>query len=138
MTTVRSQASRAAMSRGLIVAGGLLGVSMTLQRLSPEHLSSESARRMMGVLLGAVVVVYANAVPKALTPLLRLHCDPAAEQAMRRFTGWSLVLGGAAYAVAWVMAPLEYANVLSAGLLGAALLLVVVRLAWGMPSGPRE
>jgi hypothetical protein len=63
--------------------------------------------------------------------------DPVAEQAMRRFTGWSLVLGGTAYAVAWVIAPLENANVLSASLLGAALLLVVARFAWGMTRGSR-
>jgi hypothetical protein len=138
VTTNRSQASRADIARGLIVAAVLLGVSMALKLLSPEHLSAEFVDRMMGVLLGAMVVVFANAVPKALSPLLQQRCDPAAEQAMRRFTGWSLVLGGAAYAVAWVIAPLEHANVLSAGLLGAALLLVVVRLAWGMANGPRE
>ncbi len=138
MTTDRSQRSRAAISRALITAGVLLGVSLALALLSPAHLSEGSARRMLGVLLGAVVVIYANAVPKALSPLLQLRCDPAAEQAMRRFTGWSLVLGGAAYAVAWVIAPLANANALSASLLGASLLLVVARLAWGTARGARE
>ena len=116
-------------SRGLIVAGVLLGVAAGLKLLSPGHLSPEAAHRILGVLLGAVVVVYANAVPKALSPLMQMRCDPVAEQAIRRFTGWSLVLGGAAYSGVWAIAPLAYANLLAASLLGSTVLLVVLRLA---------
>jgi hypothetical protein len=137
MTTDRSQASRAAISRALIVAGGLIGITMGLKLLAPAHLSQDTARRILGVLLGAVVVVYANAIPKALSPLVQMLCEPATEQALRRFTGWSLVLGGAAYAVAWAVAPLTYANVLATSLLGTALLLVVLRFARALPSRPR-
>lgn len=137
MTTNRSEASRVSISRGLIVAGLLLGVSLALKLLSPDHLSPELARRLLGVLIGAVVVVYANAVPKALTPLIQMRCDPAAEQATRRFSSWSLALGGAAYVVAWLIAPFESANVLAASLLGAALLLGGVRLTWAMAGGSR-
>jgi hypothetical protein len=50
--------------------------------------------------MGAVVVICANAVPKVLTPLIQSRCDPIAHQAIRRFTGWSLVIGGAAWATA--------------------------------------
>lgn len=132
MTTNRPQASRVSISRELIVAGLVLGVSVALALLSPDHLSPELARRLLGVLIGAVVVVYANAAPKALSPLIQMRCDPVAEQAMRRFTGWSLTLGGSAYVLTWLIAPLESANVLAASLLGAALLLVVVRLTWAM------
>jgi hypothetical protein len=93
---------------------------------------------MMGVLLGAIVVVYANAVPKALTPLIQVRCELAEEQAMRRFTGWSLVLGGVAYALAWLSAPLESANMIAATCLGLAVLLVIGRFAWTMVRGPRK
>jgi hypothetical protein len=125
----RSQTSHAALFRGLVVASGLLGITVVLKLLSPAHLGTDTARRILGVLMGAVVVIYANAVPKTLSPLLQLRCDPAVEQALRRFTGWSLVLGGAAYALAWAIAPLTYANILAAALLGTAVLLVVFRLA---------
>jgi len=90
MTTNSSRSSHASIVRGLIIAALLLAVSLLLAALSPDHLSPELARRLLGVLMGAVVVVYANAVPKALTPLILTRCDPGAEQAMRRFTGWSL------------------------------------------------
>jgi len=138
MTQGRSQGSRAAIARGLIVAGVLLGGAVLLQRLSPAYLSPDAARRMLGVLMGAVVVVYANAVPKALTPLLQMRCAPAAEQAMRRFTGWTLAVGGAGYTTAWAVAPLAHARLLAASLLGIAVLLVVLRLSQMMPGRSRH
>ena len=82
------------------------------------------------------VRVVENAVPKAFVPLLHLGCDPVAEQAMRRFAGWALALGGAAYAVAWAIAPLSAANMIAAILLGTALLLIIVRLALVMSRRP--
>jgi hypothetical protein len=136
MTTNDSHASRAATVRALIVAGALIGVAIALRLLSPAYLSPEFATRTMGVLLGGLVVAYSNRAPKALGPLLQRR-DPAEEQAMRRFAGWSLVLGGAAYAVAWIAAPLAHANLISASLLATALLLVVVRHAWGRSRSTR-
>lgn len=137
MTTHPSEFTQISILRSLMIAGLLLGVSAALAFLSPEFISPGLAQRLLGALMGAVVVVYANAAPKALLPLDQLRCAPAAEQAKRRFTGWTLTLGGAAYALAWMIAPLEHANLISASLLGAALLLVVARLVWGVPSGSR-
>jgi hypothetical protein len=130
MTTNRSPTARASIVQALIVAGLFLAATAALKLLTPEHLSRELANRLLGVLLGVVVVVYANAVPKALTPLARLRCDPATEQALRRFTGWSITLGGAAYAVAWMIAPIESADIVATSLLGTALLPVIARLVW--------
>jgi len=137
MTTNPCQTSRVSISRGLMVAGVLLGVSFALKRLSPDHISPELSHRLLGVLMGAVVVVYANAVPKTLSPLIQMRCNPVAEQAMRRFTGWSLVVGGAAYAVASLIAPLDKADLLAVTLLGAATLLAVARVVWGIARGSR-
>lgn len=138
MTKDRSDAARAGIVRGLIVAGGLLGAAVAIRLLTPAHLGAASAHRVMGVLMGAVVVLYANAVPKALTPLVRMRCDPGVEQALRRFTGWSLTLGGVAYVAVWAIAPLAYANLLAASLLGTALLLVVLRVALTLAGRPRS
>ena len=71
-------------------------------------------------------------------PLIRMRFDPAAEHALRRFTGWSFSLGGAAYSVTWMVAPIEMANMLTAALLGAVLLLVVVRVGWGFAHGIQQ
>lgn len=124
-----------ALTRTLIFAGVFLGAAATIRLLSPEHLSRDLGQRLLGVMMGLVVAFYANAVPKALSPLWRMHCDPAAEQAMRRFVGWTLTLGGAAYAVTWLIAPVPLAKVISTSLLGAALLLVVARIALRIRKG---
>lgn len=132
MTTNRTTDRRANIWRGLILAALLLSAAVVTKRVSPEYLSPDLARRLLGVLMGAVVVIYANAVPKVLTPLIQSRCDPIAHQAIRRFTGWILVLGGAAYAVAWAIAPYRYADVLAASFLGASVLLVVTRITWSL------
>jgi hypothetical protein len=123
--------------RGLIVAGAFLGASATLKLLSPDHLGPEFATRGVGVLMGLIVAGYANATPKTLAPLARMRCNPATEQALRRFVAWSLTLGGLAYAGAWLVAPLEIANVLATSLLATSMIFVIARLARGRFSRSR-
>lgn len=122
--------------RALLIAGLLLGAALALRLLSPEYLSAEFSARLLGALLGGVVVLYANAVPKLLGPLMQVGGDAAAEQALRRFTGWSLALGGCGYVVAWLVAPLDHAALIATGLLGAATLAVVFRIAWRVVRRP--
>jgi len=129
--------SRVPFGRDLIIAGLVIGVSAVVSSLSPGRISAELAHRLLGVLMGLVVVAYSNAVPKKLPRRLVTRCNPSTQQDLRRFTGWSLVLGGLAYALAWLSAPIEIANLLSAALLGVALLLVLARVAWGMARGAR-
>lgn len=135
MTTTPSHTSPFSISRSLLLAGLLLGVALALRLLSPAYMNPDIARRTMGVLMGAVVVVYANAVPKVLSPLTLMHCDPLTEQSLRRFAGWSLAFGGLAYATMWAIAPLKNASVLAAWFLGATVLLVIVRLVWIVARG---
>ncbi len=124
--------------RALIGAAAILSVAALLKLISPEYVSEELSRRLLGVLLGLTVMVYANAVPKALTPLVGMRCDPATEQSLRRFTGWSLTLGGLMYAVTWLVASIGMAGTISAVLLGAALLLAILRHAWAMVGRPQN
>lgn len=114
-------------SRALLVAGLFLALSLALRLATPEYVDPGLARRLLGIMMGAIVVIYANAVPKTLTPLVALRCNPATEQSIRRFTGISLVLGGTGYALAWMLAPMDSANLLSGVLLGVAVLAAGVR-----------
>ena len=115
------------LGRSVVAAALIIGASATLAWLAPSHISTEISHRLLGALLGAVVVFYSNAIPKALVSRARLRCPPAAEQAARRFAGWSLVLGGLGYMLAWLLAPIGMANLIAGVLLGAALLLAVLR-----------
>ncbi len=131
MTNNESLSSSRPIVRSLITAVVILGVALLLRRLSPEYLSPGLTHRLLGVMLGLVVIFYANAVPKALTRLMHRR-DPAAEQAVRRFTGWTLLLGGVGYVMAWILVPLEYANATAGGLLAFAVMTVIARIVLGM------
>lgn len=105
--------------RAVLAAACILGASALLAWAAPAYLDPEWARRLAGVLLGAIVVVYANAIPKALAA--RMRCaSPGADQAARRFAGWALVLGGLGYMLAWLAAPIGVAGMVGGLALGAA------------------
>ncbi len=87
----------------------------------------------MGMLMGTVTIVAANAIPKKLVPLARMTCDPAREQRLRRFGARALVLGGVGYTLAFALAPIAIASTLAVCLLAPAFLAVaasVARCAW--------
>ena len=115
------------LGRALAGAAFILAASAALRWASPVYLDEEAARRLVGVLLGLVVVVYANAIPKSLVALARLRCPPAQEQAARRFAGWSLVLGGLGYVAASLAAPLASMHLVGGAILGVALAAAVLR-----------
>ena len=120
-------AERAHLLRGLALAGALLLVTLAVKSASPAFISVDTAARVVGVMLGALVVLYANQAPKIVAPLTA-RCDAATEQALRRFTGWALVLGGLGFMGAWLFAPLGMAPTIALALLGTAFALVLARL----------
>ncbi len=119
--------SAASFGRPLLGAALILAVSGALAWAAPEHISDELKQRLVAALLGAVVVIYANAIPKSLTVLAQLRCSPEREQAARRFAGWSLVLGCINYMLAALFAPLGAMHLVGGSLLGVALLAAVLR-----------
>jgi hypothetical protein len=108
------------LGRSLFAAAVVIATSAALNWAAPDYLSPEWALRLTGALLGLVVVFYANVIPKSLTSLARLRCSPAAEQAARRFAGWSLVLGGLGYMLAMLAAPLAVMHVIGGVILAVA------------------
>lgn len=112
--------------RSVLGALCIIGAAALLNWLSPAHLSAEWSQRLLGALLGAVVVVYSNSIPKVLASLAQRRCTPAQEQAARRFAGWSMVLGGLAYMLASLLAPIDHATLIGGGLLAIALAASVV------------
>ena len=119
---------RAHLLRGLVIAAALLLATFAISRASPAYISVDCAERVLGVMMGALVVMYANSAPKILSPLTA-SCSAQGEQALRRFTGWALVLGGLGYMGAWLFAPIAHAALIGLALLGTAFALVVIRYA---------
>jgi hypothetical protein len=131
-TTNPSHEARSMIVRSLVMAALFIGAAFLLKRLTPGYLGEQISGRLLGILMGLVVAAYANTAPKALTPLIQMRCDPASEQRVRRFAGWTLTLGGVAYAATWLIVPYGSAGVIAMGLLGAAVLLVIARLTWAL------
>ncbi|KRB92808.1 hypothetical protein ASE26_28805 [Duganella sp. Root198D2] len=111
--------------RSLLIAAIFLLAASVLNQIRQSHLvSAETAVRLMGLLMGSVVLVSANAIPKRLVPLARLSCDPIREQTLRRFGGWVLVLGGVGYTLAYALAPISIAGALAICLLAPGVFVV--------------
>lgn len=120
--------------RSLLIAALYLSTAVVLNELRQHQVvSAEAVARLMGMLMGSVVLVSSNAIPKRLVPLARLSCDPAREQAIRRFVARALVLGGLGYTLAYALAPITIASPLAICLLAPAVLVVAgigARCAW--------
>lgn len=120
--------------RSLLIAAIYLLTAVVLNEFRQRHfVSAEAVVRLMGMLMGSVVLVSANAIPKRLVPLARLSCDPVREQTLRRFCGLALVLGGLGYTLAYALAPIAIASTLAICVLAPAVLVVAgitARCAW--------
>lgn len=95
---------RRAVQSSIILAGLLLLVA-TFEKLA-DHAGwatgADVDQRLLGVLLGVVVVAFANAIPKKALS--------ARASATGRVVGWALVIGGLCYALAWLVLPLAIAS----------------------------
>ena len=128
--------------RSLSLAALYLLTAVALNGLRQRDVvSAETAARLMGILMGSVVLVWANAIPKRLVPLARLSCDPAREQTLRRFAGRVMVLGGLGYTLAYALAPIAIASKLATCILAPAVIVVagiIVHCAWARRSTRRS
>lgn len=120
--------------RAIAIAALYLLTALALDQLRVRQvLTAETVQRLMGVLMGTVVIASANLIPKRLVPLARASCDLAREQTLRRFCGRVLVLGGLGYTLAYALAPIASAAMLAICLLAPAAVTVAVisaRCAW--------
>ncbi|MDP9193830.1 MAG: hypothetical protein M3P06_19220 [Acidobacteriota bacterium] len=88
----------------------------------------EVSKRVTMAILGAFFVFTGNAIPKTLTPLSSLQCDGARMQAFQRISGWTWVLTGLAYALAWLTLPLDLAKPVSVALMMAGMLVIITQI----------
>ena len=95
-------------------AGLILAIALAVRLLNREGLVAEhAAERILGVVMGSVLMITGNAIPKNLKPLSSMRCDPATVQSVQRAAGRIFVLAGFIYALIWVLAPLSAASWLS-------------------------
>jgi hypothetical protein len=118
--------------RGISTAGMILAISLDAKlaaALGAAHYDDIALRATMAI-MGAFLAVTGNAIPKTLTPLAALHCDPAKVQMIQRLAGWIWVLAGLAVAIAWVTLPINLAETTSFLLLPSAIVVTVGQTVW--------
>lgn len=95
-------------------------------------IEGDLSKRLVGVILGAVLVGMGNALPKKLVPLegcARCAANPARAQRVQRFMGWAFVLMGLFYMAIWAFFDLNDAGTAVLLTFPAAIgLLIAVRL----------
>jgi hypothetical protein len=83
-------------------------------------LGEDAARRIVQALIGLLLALYANFMPKQIGPA---RGSPRAESralAALRVGGWSMTLAGLIHAGLWALAPLPVAGIASMAVVAAA------------------
>lgn len=119
-----------AIRHAIVFAGLMLAIPLSIHLGTALGVIDDAdlSRRTTMVLMGAFIAFTGNSMPKTLTPLSALQCDAAKVQAFQRFAGWTWVLTGVAYAVVWLVLPLDLAKPVSVVLLMSGMLVVAVQL----------
>lgn len=100
---MNKQIVRALTLSGVLLAGS---VALTVARRMGV-LDGDTTLRGIMVLMGLVLLVYANDIPKTVLK------KTARGQALQRTSARALVLGYLAWVAAWVCAPIDMANTLA-------------------------
>jgi hypothetical protein len=85
-------------------------------------------QRTTMIIVGAYVVMTGNAMPRMLPPMSSLPCGGAQVQAFQRRAGWTFVLCGLGFAIAWLVLPLATAEAVSMSLVVTAIIVTMVEL----------
>jgi len=117
--------------RSAIVFAGLILVftlSETLINAIRATGNRDVSERITMAIMGAYLVFTGNAIPKSLSPLSAVPGEAERVQALQRLAGWTWVLTGFMYAIAWLVLPRSLAEPMTYVLLPAAMLLILAQL----------
>jgi len=85
-------------------------------------------QRTTMIIVGAYLAVTGNAMPRMLPPTSSMPCGGARVQAFQRHAGWTWVLCGLGYAMAWLALPIDAAGPISMALVVTAMIVTIVQL----------
>lgn len=121
----------------LVVAAVILAVAYGLGLAVDRNLvSAILAERLQHALMGGVLVLVGNFMPKTGNKPSEANCHPPEAHLVKRLSGWALVLAGVGYSLTWLVAPISVAPVLSMVLVGGAVVVMVVSLFIGLRGRP--
>lgn len=115
---------------GIAFAGSILVLSLGMKLVSALGGAAdvELSWRAVMAIIGAFFVFTGNALPKKLWQLSAVPENAARVQAFQRFAGWTWVLTGLAFALAWLLLPVNQAEPLTFILIPGAVLIIGVQM----------
>ncbi len=127
----RTQAGKS-IRTALVIAGAQLGGALLLTLAHKQGLiDSETTTRGVMVLIGLMLVVIGNAMPKKQEgPASPSLGHARARQSILRVGGWALTLGGLVWIAFWLFAPRDMATLGSVTAVAAASLVMVGYAIW--------
>ena len=121
-------ASRRRSIAGAGVAGAaILALSLAVALAKAVGVEDWTSERTLGVVVGSMLLVLGNAIPKASVSPTDRSCLAGGSYAIRRFAGWMFAGAGAVGLGAWLFAPASQAWTVSTVACFSATALVVVR-----------
>jgi hypothetical protein len=123
---------------GLAVACGFLAIALTARYLEAAGLvDADSSRRATQVVIGLLLAVYGNFMPKRATASGVAVCHSRWSQSALRVGGWAMALAGLLHAAFWAFAPIVWADVAATTVVATATLVTMV-YAWWMFASRRR
>jgi hypothetical protein len=135
-TRAKSSIRGALILAGIQVGGALL---LTLAHKQFGWIDGETATRGVMVLIGVVLVITGNAMPKKQEgPPSQTISDVAARQSILRVGGWALMTGGLIWVGLWAFAPRDIAEVGSIAAVATSVVVMVVYSVWRFRASRRS
>ena len=104
-TSMRSAAGAIAVALATVA----VAIGLRVANAYGAEIDHETRTRIVTAMFGLVIAWSGNMMPKTLTPLARLRCDPARYQARVRRAGWAFVLAGLGWSLSWLVLPMPAA-----------------------------
>lgn len=120
--------SNARITRAVLAAGLLILVPLTLRLVEALGVLDYSVTsRAIGVTIGVGLLLAGGYFARGWLDLLSVRVGEVVAARVLHFVSWGVMAGGIGYALIWLAAPLDVANLWASAVLGAALLLVTAR-----------
>jgi hypothetical protein len=119
--------------RGAIALAAIQVVGALLLTLANKlgWIGSETATRGVMVLIGLMLVVVGNNLPKTQEgPPSQTVGDVAARQSITRVGGWALMTGGLVWVILWTVAPRDLAQFGSIAAVASAVVVMLGYTVW--------
>ena len=98
--------------------------------------SDEVSERATGILMGLIIILFANAMPKT-APDSCLESERSPDwRGVRLFAAWSLILGALGFIAAWAFAPLEHAPFIAIAPMATGVAAMAARFMIGPKKNP--